>query len=458
MSFKGYLDKLKGKRVFVLGAGISNCPLIEALLLAGIDTTVCDRRSRDELGAQAGRFERLGAVLRLGEGYLDNLNADVIFRTPGIMPWRHSIAEAVKNGAVLTSEMEAFFEVCPCIKIGVTGSDGKTTTTSFIAQLLKNEGLRVHVGGNIGNPLLCTADDMAANDVAVLELSSFQLISMKESPEIAIVTNLSPNHLDVHKDMDEYIAAKRNIFSWQTKSDVAVFNLDYDLTRKYSEQAPGEVRFFSRLCIAGNGVYTDGETIFDVHGTTKNEIMKVSEILLPGMHNVENIMAAFAALRGLVSYDIMRDTARTFSGVAHRIEFVREIDGVKYYNDSIASSPTRTIAGLNAFDQKLILIAGGKDKGIEFDELGAEVLMHVKTLVLTGLTAQRIKSVVENTIGYAGTPEIIVRDDFRQAVLFAAQSACRGDIVMLSPACTSFDRFLNFEERGNYFKGIINGL
>ena len=458
MKFIEYLNSLKNKKVSVIGMGVSNTPLIEALLSFGIYTIICDKRNRDEIGEVADKFEKLGAKLCFGENYLENIDADIIFRTPGLMPFHPKLEQAVKNGAILTSEMEVFFDVCPCKKIGITGSDGKTTTTSIIAELLKNEGHTVHVGGNIGTPLLCKADDIKLDDIAVLELSSFQLITMKKCPEIAVVTNLSPNHLDVHKDMDDYVGAKRNIFIRQKPSDIAIFNEDYKYTRSYAKEAPGHVRMFSRYEKVNDGVYTDGEMIFEVADGKTEDIMPVCEIALPGTHNVENYMAAFAAVRGLVSKETMRSTACTFGGVAHRIEIVRELDGVKYYNDSIASSPSRTIAGLKSFDQKVILIAGGKDKGIAFDELGEQAIKHVKTLVLTGVTAQTIKSVVENAPGYAGSPNIILKDDFEDAVCTASKVATSGDIVILSPACTSFDRFKNFEERGNFFKEIVKNL
>jgi len=458
MTFREYLDNLSGKRVTVVGAGVSNTPLIEALLAAGVDTTVCDRRTRSELVEAADGFARSGAKLRLGERYLDDLQADVIFRTPGMMPSNPALTEAAERGAVLTSEMEAFFEVCPCKIIGVTGSDGKTTTTSIIAELLKNEGGNVHVGGNIGTPLLTGADGMGPDDVAVLELSSFQLITMSKSPDIAVVTNLSPNHLDIHRDMAEYTEAKRNIYRNQKSTDRAVFNFDNEPTRAFAASAPGEVLFFSRHERVRDGVYLDGGMIYQEAGGSAEAIVSADSILLPGMHNVENFLAAFAAVRGLAGRDAMIETVRTFNGVPHRIELVRTHRGVSYYNDSIASSPSRTIAGLRAFDKKVILIAGGKDKGIGFEELGAEIVSRVKTLVLTGLTAERISAAVTDSPGYSGSPPIFIRGDFTQAVLAASEAAGEGDVVLLSPACTSFDRFRNFEERGDVFKEIVAGL
>ena len=461
MTFKEYLDGLKGKRVAVVGAGISNTPLIEALRNAGIDTVVCDKKAFAELDERVQQLERLGVRFRLGEDYLESLDEDVIFRTPGLMPWNPALQAAAEKGAELTSEMQVFLEVCPCKTIGVTGSDGKTTTTTIIAEILRNDGRRtVHLGGNIGTPLLADADSMAPDDVAVLELSSFQLVSMRKSPDIAVVTNLAPNHLDVHKDMDEYYEAKSHIFAHQSRECRAIFNLDNDYTRRYAKSAQADdILFFSRREKVRDGVYLDGGIIYEAVGGKSEKLMAVSEIALPGVHNIENFMAAFAAVRGLACREAMLHTARTFTGVAHRMELVRTLDGVRYYNDSIASSPTRTIAGLRIFDQKVILIAGGKDKGIAFDEFGAEIVSRVKTLVLTGLTAEKIRESVVNAPGYApGAPEILMQEDFKDAVIAAASSAREGDIVMLSPACTSFDKFTNFEQRGNVFKDIVKGL
>ncbi|MCL2408520.1 MAG: UDP-N-acetylmuramoyl-L-alanine--D-glutamate ligase [Oscillospiraceae bacterium] len=461
MTFKQYIQSLAGSRVAVVGMGISNTPLIERLLNVGINTIICDKRNREELGEALVKFENLGAEFRLGEQYLAGLDADVIFRTPGLMPTNPDIQAAVAHGAVLTSEMEVFFQICPCRIIGITGSDGKTTTTSIIAELLRRDGSRtIHVGGNIGRPLLCDADDMSPDDIAVLELSSFQLVSMRQSPDIAVVTNLAPNHLDVHNDMEEYAEAKSHIFMHQSAGDTAIFNLDNDFTRRYAESAPsGNIRYFSRRERIRDGVFLENGIIWLSHDGQTEKIMTVDEILLPGVHNVENFMAAFAAVQGLVSRGIMAETARTFNGVAHRIELVRERNGVRFYNDSIATSPTRTIAGLKSFGEKVILIAGGKDKGVPFDELGAEIVSGVKTLVLTGHAAEQIRDAVVNSPGYAaGSPEIIMREDFADAIKSAADAAEEGDVVILSPACSSFDRFKNFEERGNAFREIVKGL
>ena len=458
MTLRDYIESLRHKTVAVIGIGVSNAPLLELLLAEGIRVTACDKRSREQMGEQAEHLEQLGCELHLGADYLKDLDADVIFRTPGLRPDVPEIAACVDRGAVLTSEMEVFFEVCPCTIIAVTGSDGKTTTTTIIAELLKAAGRRVWVGGNIGHPLLCEADGMLATDYAVLELSSFQLMTMKHSPHIAVVTNLAPNHLDVHRDMAEYVAAKENIFRHQSGEDVAVFNADNDITAEQSRRAPGRTRLFSRQDEVADGVFLRGEDIVCRSGGHERVVMTTGDIKIPGVHNVENYMAAIAAVDGLVPDEVIRDFAREFGGVEHRIELVRTYRGVRYYNDSIASSPSRTIAGLRSFHEKVILIAGGYDKHIPFDVLGPEIVEHVKLLVLCGATADKIRAAVENAPGYQpGKPEIRDVTPFTAAVEAARDRAQPGDVVTLSPACAAFDQFKNFAERGKFFKSIVNG-
>ena len=457
MTLQEYLDTLKGKTVAVIGIGVSNTPLLRMLLRAGIDVTACDKRRREDLGELAEELESLGARLQLGEDYLKGLRQDVIFRTPGLRPDVPELLEAMAQGSILTSEMEVFFEVCPCPIIAVTGSDGKTTTTTIIAELLKAAGYTVHVGGNIGHPLLCEAGEMKASDYAVLELSSFQLMTMQHSPHIAVITNLAPNHLDMHKGMEEYVASKENIFRHQTKGDIVVFNRDNEITREQGGRAVGSALYFSRQAEVEQGVFLRGDDMILRRNGTERRIMTTEDIRLPGVHNVENYMAAIAAVDGLVSDEVIRRFAREFNGVEHRIELVRTYRGVRFYNDSIASSPSRTIAGLRSFQEKVILIAGGYDKHIPFDVLGPEIVAHVKLLVLCGATADKIKEAVEHAPGYApGKPEIAMVSPFRAAVEFARDRAVSGDVVTLSPACAAFDQFQNFMVRGKTFKTIVN--
>jgi UDP-N-acetylmuramoylalanine--D-glutamate ligase len=452
MNINEYLLSLKGKTVSVIGIGISNQPLIELLLKNNISVTARDRAGREALGDIAARFEALGAKLILGDNYLDNLNEAVIFRTPGLKPSTPELVKAIENGAVVTSEMEVFFEVCPCPIIAVTGSDGKTTTTTIVSKILETAGKTVHLGGNIGRPLLADADKISPNDWAVLELSSFQLMTMKQSPKIAIITNITPNHLDYHSSMEEYTEAKCNVFKYQKPGDLLVLNADYQSTAVLAGEAKGSLRMFSSKAKPMDGCYYDGKTVY----FNDEPVIDGSEILLPGLHNIENYMAAFAAVCDIAGKEACRLVAETFGGVEHRVELVRVHKGVRYYNDSIASSPTRSTAGLKTFGKKVILIAGGYDKHIPYDDFGPIVNQTVKVLVLTGQTAPLIKEAVLKAEGEK--PKIIEEEDFKTAVLKAAAEASDGDVVILSPASASFGRFKNFEERGNYFKNIVMNI
>ncbi|MBQ3055769.1 MAG: UDP-N-acetylmuramoyl-L-alanine--D-glutamate ligase [Oscillospiraceae bacterium] len=446
--YETFIKKFNGKRVAVLGFGVSNTPLVRLLLEAGAIVTVCDKREKSEFDP-AVLEEFSAAEMRLGGNYLNGLDHDVIFRTPGMRPDLPEIASAVENGAVLTSEMEEFFALCPCPIIGVTGSDGKTTTTTIIYELLKAEGKTCYVGGNIGTPLLARAGEMEADHIVVLELSSFQLMTMKASPEISVVTNIAPNHLDVHTSMEEYTEAKTNLYRNRADGRV-VLNLDNEITRELGAELSERACFFSRkedayVCVKDGAIY---------RGDTR--VLAVSDIRIPGLHNVENYMAAIAAVEGLVSDETVRRVAREFAGVRHRMELVRELSGVKYYNDSIASSPTRTIVGLRAFPQKVILIAGGKDKGVPFTELGVEAIEHCKAVVLNGPTMDVIYKSIVSAPGYDPAKLPVYRcGSFEEAVACAHNIAQSGDIVTLSPACTSFDRFKNFAERGDYFRTLV---
>lgn len=453
-----YLLSIKMKRVAVIGIGVSNTPLIIRLLQEGISVTACDRKEKEQIGSLADELSAMGATLQLGEAYMEGLDHDVIFRSPGIRPDVPAFLNAKSKGSLITSEMEVFFQVCPCKIIAVTGSDGKTTTTTLISEMLKNAGYSVHLGGNIGKPLLTEVEAIQPDDIAVLELSSFQLMTLTQSPQIAVMTNISPNHLDVHTSMKEYREAKEAIFRYQNAGDIAVFNRDNDETLKLSQKAHAEVRLFSRNTLE-QGVFVQEGKICIADEAGVREVFATSDILIPGEHNVENYLAAIAAVKELVPSKVMEQTAKSFAGVEHRIELVRTLQEVRYYNDSIASSPTRTIAGLRSFAQKVILIAGGYDKKIPFDELGHEICRHVKIAVLTGHTAEKIREAIVASREYQeGYPEIIMASDFRNAVHTAHQKAKQGDVVMLSPACASFDQFSNFAERGNVFKKLVHSL
>lgn len=456
MNKEQFFTSIQGKTVTFCGIGRSHMPLIRLFQEKGALVSARDKRSLEELGDNGKALQERGVQLILGENYLEDLREDIIFRTPGMKYHLPQLEAARKRGAAVTSEMEVFFQLCPCKIYAVTGSDGKTTTTSIIAELLKAQGKTVHLGGNIGKPLLPEIESIQPEDCAVVELSSFQLISMRESPDVAVVTNLSPNHLDVHKDMQEYIDAKKNILLHQGAFSRTVLNAGNEITASFAPQVRGDCWMFRRGAPVERGVWCNGETIY-VHGQA---LLPISQIRIPGWHNVENYMAAIAAVWGDVEPQTIRRVAETFAGVEHRAEFVRELRGVKYYNDSIATSPTRVISGmLSLFPQKILLIAGGYDKHIPFEPLGPAVCEKVKTLILLGDTAQKIQDAVQAAPQYQeGCPEILRVDNMEQAVAAAAAHAQPGDIVSLSPACAAFDLYPNFEVRGRHYKDIVNGL
>ncbi len=461
-------SKFKGKKCCVLGFGRSNKPLVDMLLDAGVEVSVHDGNANIKDEALAAR----GVRFFVGEDHLKELGGDYIFRSPGIRHYLPELQTAVQNGAILTSEMELFLSLCPAKVIGVTGSDGKTTSTTLTHLFLQKEleksgGGKAYVGGNIGKPLLPLTNDMTKDDFAVVELSSFQLQDMKHSPSRALITNISPNHLDWHKDYEEYIEAKCNIFR-NGGVEFLVTNAENDVTRAIADEADLPIVYFSskahgydeivpsgkKDCIA---IYESEGIIYSDDGKTRTAKLQVLDILLPGRHNVENYMAAIGLTLGLVSSETVSEIARTFGGVEHRLEYVRTLDGVRYYNSSIDSSPSRTEAAVGALDKKPIIICGGAEKGIPFEPLAKTLCSGVKAVVLTGATAGKIMKAIEHCPDYERDKlRVKLVPDFKDAVMAAKELACDGDIVLLSPACTSFDRFKDFEERGNYFKEIVN--
>lgn len=452
--FKAFVNK---KKIDVIGIGISNTPLIEKLLQLGAFVCARDKKTKEELGEIANELTLKGVKLVLGENYLENIEGEIIFRSPGIRFDNKEINKAVEKGAILTSEMELFFEICPCKIIAVTGSDGKTTTTTLISKFIEKQGLKCHLGGNIGKPLLPQIDEISKDDIAVLELSSFQLQTMKKSPATAVITNITPNHLDWHISFEEYITAKKNIFLFQNKEDRLVINFDNDITNSFKNEAKGEVFSFSSAKKLKNGVYLENDKIIAIKDGKENIIMSTNDIKLIGKHNLENYMAAICATYGLVSNESIVAVAKEFSGVAHRLELVRELNGVKYYNSSIDSSPNRTIAALSTFSEKVILICGGKDKGIPYDEIGEPIVKKVKILLTIGKTAGKIEEAVLKS-PQGKDIEIIRCSTYEEVVKTAFNKAKQGDVVLLSPASTSFDMFKNFEERGETFKKLVKQL
>ncbi|MBW9174049.1 UDP-N-acetylmuramoyl-L-alanine--D-glutamate ligase [Clostridium estertheticum] len=455
-NFSEFKEFIKGKKVGVVGIGVSNIPLIHFLVKLQAIVTAFDKKNQSMLGAAAIDLKEDGVKLILGENYLNDLTGfDVIFKTPSMRIDNPALLRAKQGGTYITSEMEEFIKYCPAKIFGVTGSDGKTTTTTIIYNILKSEGYKTWVGGNIGNPLFANIEEITKDDKVVLELSSFQLMTMNVSADVAVVTNLSPNHLDIHKDIEEYIDAKKNIFKYQSNQDLLILNKDNDLTYELRKEAMGRVKYFSIIDKVKDGAYFQDNKLFIIN----NIVCNLDEIKLKGMHNVQNLLTAFCATQEDVSVASMRKIATSFIGVEHRGEFVREVEGVKYYNDSIASTPTRTIASLKAFEKPVILIAGGYDKKIPFEPLAEEAYLNIKTLILVGATKYKIKEVFESVLMEKKISlEIILAEDFNEAILKAKLVAKPGDIVTLSPACASFDMFKDFAARGNKFKEIVMAL
>ena len=454
--FCEFKEFINGKEVAVVGIGVSNIPLINFLVKLGARVTAFDMKNEEQLGDVATNFKSKGVKLELGEGYLDKLTGfEVVFKTPSMRIDCDALIRAKQEGAYITSEMEEFVRYCKGKIYGITGSDGKTTTTTIISKLLEAQGYQTWVGGNIGTPLFSNIEEIEEDHMVVLELSSFQLMTMNLPIDVAVITNLAPNHLDMHKDMKEYIDAKKNIFLYQNENNVLVVNRENDITYSFEKEANAEVREFSSKRTLNNGAYyNDGILYLEGESVCKKE-----DIVIKGMHNVENYLAAFIATKDDVTIETMKKVAESFSGVEHRCELVREINGVKYYNDSIASSPTRTLAGLFAFEREVILIAGGYDKHIPFEPLAEEGYPYIKELILLGDTKYLIKEAfdklkLEKNINVP----IIMVDSLEEAVNKAKEIAEDGDVVTLSPACASFDMFPNFAVRGNRFKEIINSL
>jgi UDP-N-acetylmuramoylalanine--D-glutamate ligase len=452
-----FLSDIKNKTVGVVGIGVSNTPIITMLAELGIQVYAFDKRPQEQLGDPGKHLQKLGVKMFCGPDYMEHLCGDIIIKTPGMRFDHPALEKARQKGSVITSEMELFFEYCPCRIIAVTGSDGKTTTTTLIHEMLRRTDRKVHLGGNIGYPLFCRLKEIEPQDLVVAELSSFQLHTPRKSSQVSVITNLSPNHLDVHKDMEEYTQAKANIFRYQTNDDLLILNADNAITAAFAKEAKGAVRFFSFKGDHGKvgAFYQNGSIYLRNTEGVVTKLLNRNELLLRGDHNVENFMAAVLAAGDLCTSQIIADVAQSFGGVRHRMEFIREVKGVRFYNDSIGSSPTRTIATLQSFDRKVRLIAGGYDKNIPYDSLGPVVPERVDKLYLCGATAPKIRDAVK---AHAPQFPMEVYRDLRTAIITAYQESAPGDIVLLSPASASFDQFKNFEERGDFFVSVVKEL
>ncbi len=465
-----YIEKIKGKKVAFVGMGVANMPCAEFLAKKGIEVYACDKRDKEYIGLdKCNELESLGVKFSLGENYLDILpDMDIVFRSHGILPFQNPwVGECIKRGQTVTTEMEVFFDYCPAKIFAITGSNGKTTSTTLISKMLEAQGYKVFLGGNIGKALMPALDEITSDDIAVVELSSFQLLTMGNmvgKPDVSVVTNIECTHQDHHISLDEYVDAKRNILIYQNAGQRTVLNADCDYSIGNSVyhdmryDVRGSLYEFSIKHTVENGAFMDIDTgdIYYAENGENTLVMNKDDIIIPGDHNIENYCTAISAVWGMVSVDNIKEIAQTFGGVEHRIEFVREYDGVRYYNDSIATSPSRVISGLKAFGKKIIVIMGGSDKGNDMSEMVPYILKYVKVLCLNGATADKIYDTIFADPNYADSGLKIIKSATMQESLIDAKNAAQsGDIVSLCPACPAFDQFKTFEYRGREFKKLV---
>lgn len=465
-----YIETIKDKKVAFVGMGVANMPCAKFLAQKGIEVYACDKRDKEYIGVdKCQELEELGVHFSLGDTYLDILpDMDIVFRSHGILPFQNEwIGQCIKRGQTVTTEMEVFFKFCPSKIIAVTGSNGKTTTTTLISKMLMAQGYNVYLGGNIGKALMPELDTITADDIAVVELSSFQLLTMGNlvnKPDVSVVTNIECTHQDHHISLDEYVDAKRNILIYQNASQKTILNADCDYSigntvyHDMRYDVRGKLSLFSIKHPVDNGAYMDTNTgdIYYSNNGEKTLVMNKSDIVIPGDHNIENYCTAISAVWGMVNVENIKNIAQTFGGVEHRIEFVREFDGVRYYNDSIATSPSRVISGLKAFGREIIVLMGGSDKGNDMSEMVPYILKYVKLIVLNGDTADKIYDSIINDPNYSNSNiEIVKTDTMQNALMIAKEKAQPGDIVSLCPACPAFDQFKTFEYRGREFKRLV---
>ena len=458
IEFNNYLN---GKKVAIIGLGVSNLPLLKYMNNQNAKITIFDEKEKEDIPRKLlEKLDKYGAYAFFGKNCLENLkNYDIIFRSPSCLPTREALVLEEQRGAIITTEIEMLMKLAPCQIIGVTGSDGKTTTTSLIYSILKKQGYNTYLGGNIGKPLFTKLEEIKPEDKLVLELSSFQLMGMTVSPNISVITNITPNHLNIHKDYNEYIEAKKTIFKYQNENDYLVLNHDNEITRNCGKEAISRVIYFSSREKLDNGFIVDNKIIKRCNDGIRKHILDTKDVLLRGNHNFENICAALAATENLVDEEIAVEAVKEFRAVEHRLEFIREIDGVKWYNDSVSSSPTRTIAGLNSFDEDIVLIAGGYDKNLDYTPLAKPILEKVKTLILIGATSSKIFDAVKDEEEKEKKDiSIYMCENLQETVNLAKRYSKKGEVVLFSPASASFDMFKNFAERGNKFKDLVNNL
>lgn len=463
--FEEFKNNINGKKIAVLGLGVSNIPAIEYLNKLGAIIYAHDQKF--ELTEKQEGIKKLDNIrFYLGDMWLKDLDkVDCILRSPGVKPFLPEIENAIEKGVKLTSEIELFMEYAPCLVIGITGSAGKTTTTTLVTEILKASGYNVWTGGNIGIPLFTKLDEIKEDDIVVLELSSFQLMTMKKSPNISVVTNIYEDHLDYHRSFEEYVDAKTNIFSHQTENDICVINSDSDYKEKFEniikeKDIKSKLVYFSESKLDGvSGAYLEDGIIKYVENENVEEIIHTDELMLKGNKNYLNVCTAICVVKSLVSNDIIKETLKSFKGVEHRLEYVTKKEDVEYYNDSISTTPGKAMAALTAFDKKIILIAGGYDKNLDYTDLGKYIINAAKTVILLGNTTEKIYNAIVNDKTYEDDKMKIIKvEKLEEAVKVAKNNADKGDIVVMSPASASFDMFSSYKERGKVFKELVEKL
>ena len=454
-------DYIRYRKVAIIGLGVSNLPLLDYLYDKKANVTIFDEREYNQVSKEIiEKITNYGFAIYYGKDCLQHLkNFNVIFRSPSCLPTKPELVEEANRGALVTTEVELLMKMCPAKVIGITGSDGKTTTTSLINSILQKAGYKTFLGGNIGTPLFTKLSEMTPEDIVVLELSSFQLMGMEVSPQIAVITNITPNHLNIHKDYQEYIDAKKNIFKYQDENGILVLNYDNEITKECAKEANGKVIFFSNQTKLDNGYIVDEDVIKECDDKVRKHILNTDDVILRGNHNYQNIATAIAATASLVDIETAVKAVKEFKPVEHRIEFVEEIDGAKWYNDSASSSPSRTLSGLNAFKENIVLIAGGYDKNLDYTPLAKTIIDKVKALILIGQTAGKIYDAVKEELEKENKNlDIYMCETLEDTISIARKNAESGDVVLFSPASASFDMFKNFADRGNQFKDLVRKL
>ena len=457
-NYESFKKELKTKKIAVLGAGVSNIPLLKQLACENCDVTLFDQKEKENINEDIQKLineKKLKCFL--GQNYLEGLKSfDIFFRSPSLLPSNPYLKEEESRGCYITTEVEEVIKYAPCKVIGITGSKGKTTTTTIVSKILENLGYNVYVGGNIGTPLFTKIEQLKETDIVVLELSSFQLMGMRTSPDIAVVTNISPDHLDIHGSYEEYINAKKYIFKNAKKNSILVLNSEDEIVKNFAHEFEGEVRYF--------GTNSNLDTYYLKENKIWNkekEIIDTTKLILKGEHNYINICAALSAIK-----DFIKDTSnleailKNIPSVPHRLEFVREIDGVKWYNDSASTTPDKCLGGLSAFSEKIVLIAGGSDKNIPYTPLAKPVTEKVSKLILFGQTKNKIYDAVMEEVKKTNNRslKIYVLDDLESAISVAKKVAVSGEVVLFSPASASFDMFKNAYQRGDIFKKLVNDI